>query len=1228
MNTRVIAAIRATGFIAGQWRRVFRISRRGLAIAAVAGVCALAAVPAPAAQLNLANTPLFLTSAVKPNIFFMLDDSGSMDWETLYNGGTNCNSASGRSYIDFTPDNTNDGNNSYLYNNVGCANYTSRPAANQQIAWERLILCPGFNTLAYVPTVTYTPWKGRDNANVDYKDAWLYGGGTDAAPNWNVRTDPYLAAGGTTNLNVAGNVAYRAWNDANANGSFDAGECGDATLATADVTFASLTDAQKKNFANWYMYYRKREYVLKRAVTELVKNSRERMGMSTLHRNNAVGVRIENVDDISIPVDATAAANKIALLNNISRINSSNGTPLRDALDNVGRYYEGIAQTALFGANPGHTGTFNANSPILNTANGGACQQNFTVLMTDGYYNGGYAGTNVGNADGNASSAFDSGNTAGTWRPYGDNQSSTLGDIAMYYYERDLAGSLANNVPYEASYDPKTPGALTPGDSAADDVVNNDPNHADSGVKMHQHVVTYTVAFGLSGNLDPFNSTASACDSDPKDACWNGWPAQTPAAMEDTAAAVDDLWHAAYNGRGSFLSAKNPTQLIDKLSDAIQDIQSRTGTAASIAASTSSLSTTTRLYMPQFKSGDWSGSLLAMKWDTATAKFITANDWLSGSSNDAGAVLQAQNWNTGRNILTSNGTTGIPFRWGSLSAAMQTALNKNPSTGLSDAKGSERLEYLRGDHSKEAPGGIYRARNGNYVLGDIVNSSAVYVGAPNSYYSDSIETAPWSTFRGTYAYRTPMIYVGANDGMLHGFAACTSAAESGCNAGTLGVELLAYVPNRVYGNLSQLTSTTYTHAWFVDGTPVVSDVFYGGAWHTVLVGSLRGGGQGIFALDVTNPSSVNFAEGNAASVVRWEFTDTNDADLGYTFSQPFVAKTNTGQWGVIFGNGYNNSSADGTASTNGHAVLFVVNVADGTVIRKIDTMVGSTTTPNGLATPKVIDFNADGRADFAFAGDLQGNLWKFDLRNSDPVNWTADRLFTATDPTNAAQPITSRPEVTLHPDGQSGFMVYFGTGKYLEGAGTDIGSTQVQTLYGIWDMKGAGSGAFVTVNTSQLLSKTTTTLASGARTTSNNTITTWGINVGQYMGWRKDLPETGERVIFNPQYVSDGRVLFVTNTPSTDPCAYGGTSWLVQLQARDGSRTTAPVWDTNSDGEVNINDNLSGQVVSDVRIGTGIAPAPIILDTDTGRVLIDQGGGYVPMDRDPNIGPQSWRQPQ
>jgi type IV pilus assembly protein PilY1 len=300
--------------------------------------------------------------------------------------------------------------------------------------------------------------------------------------------------------------------------------------------------------------------------------------------------------------------------------------------------------------------------------------------------------------------------------------------------------------------------------------------------------------------------------------------------------------------------------------------------------------------------------------------------------------------------------------------------------------------------------------------------------------------------------------------MLHGFAVSD------------GSEKLAYVPNTVFANLSKLTSadygeqTTIPHQYYVDGSPTVGDA-YGNfgthcpstspCWRSILISGLRKGGQGLFALDVTDPTT--FDESNAAKVVVWEFTNTDDTDLGYSFSQPSIVKMANGRWAAVFGNGYNSTGT-------GHAVLYIVFLdgfsdgiwTAGTDFIKLDTGVGNLTTiPNGLATPAAVDVDGNFMVNLIYAGDLQGNMWRFNVSSSNPSDWSATppvKIFTGT----ATQPITTRPEVGPNPQGlppgsvgvsgSAGVMVYFGTGKYLESVDTLTPPIQTtQTFYGLLD---------------------------------------------------------------------------------------------------------------------------------------------------------------------------------
>ncbi len=662
---------------------------------------------------------------------------------------------------------------------------------------------------------------------------------------------------------------------------------------------------------------------------------------------------------------------------------------------------------------------------------------------------------------------------------------------------------------------------------------------------------------------------------------------------------------------------------------------------------------------------------------------------LAGAEWDAGDVLGTQDWNSGRSILTydTSAHDGTPFRFSDLAAAEQASLNVNPASGNTDTQGQARLEYLRGSTKDEGNNGNnYRQRASR--LGDIVDSAPFFVGAPSFRYPDSLESAPYSAFRTNNASREQVIYVGANDGMLHAFNAATGAEE------------LAYVPGEMFrqrgtdhgARLVQLTSPTYTHRFFVDGSPSVGNVFTAGAWKTVLAGGLGGGGQGVYALDVTNPA--NFTEGNADNLVLWEFTDANDPDLGYTFSQPSIVKMHNGKWAAVFGNGYNNTEMDDagacsdnnaqtpcTVSSTGHAVLYIVFIGDGTDgtwgssdFVKIDTGAGSVATPNGLATPAAVDVDGDNRIDYVYAGDLQGNLWKFNVTSTDTSQWkvaltqgTAPApLFVAQDANGNRQPITSRPEVGTHPDGLGGFVIYFGTGKYLENS--DKSTTGPQDFYAVWDTNDPTNPQPVTRN--DLLQQTVLEVVSvqqGGQTsqyrvTSDNDITCgdssdhaipcWRTpaHASGKLGWFLDLPTTSERSVSNP-ILRNQRILFTTLIPSTDVCSAGGTGWLMELDIRNGGRPveTQPFFDVNNDGIFNEDDavhvttfdaNNDGRIDNkDTASATGrlsevgIIPEPTVVADVPNRIEYKYSAGstgrteVIRNNPGPgDLGRQSWRQ--
>lgn len=628
---------------------------------------------------------------------------------------------------------------------------------------------------------------------------------------------------------------------------------------------------------------------------------------------------------------------------------------------------------------------------------------------------------------------------------------------------------------------------------------------------------------------------------------------------DDATLSSPSEWDVDNDGQpDNYVLATSPEKLVAGLNTVFDGISETKASVAAIATNATRLDTDSLIYQAKFDSGDWSGQLIAYKINSDGSIDTDTAAGKAWDTDQSGLIPTAAS----RNIFTWNGTgtplvKGVQFLWDKLSTSQQGYLQ---ASGTVD-DGKNRLNWLRGDQSKEQPDGIFRKRT--RLLGDIINSDPFFVNALNFGYEalPGAEGSSYSAFRINNLTRTKMLYVGANDGMLHAFKAET------------GNEQFAYIPNAVFPNLVSLTAPNYVHRYFVDGKVYVGDAYLGGTWHTVLLGTTGAGARVVFALDVTAPDSFD------ATKVLWEFSDT---DLGYTIGQPIIGRMQNGKWVAIFGNGYKSDSQ--------RAFLFVIDLETGTLIRKIDTSAGSVGAPNGLATPTLIADN-NRIITYAYAGDLLGNLWKFDLTATTASNWKVAYndggtpsqpapLFKAryvssdTPPVEVAQPITAPLEISLHPSG--GYLITFGTGKYFEV--DDKISTAVQSLYGIWDQ----GTRIEETDRSALVRQTITDepVVNGFtwRVVSKNPID-WSIARGWYM----DLvtppypPGTaqGERVVSTP-ILRYGRAIFTTLIPSLDPCKGGnGTSWIMEVDIVTGGRLDYSVFDVNDDTQFNDADNVS-----------------------------------------------------
>lgn len=1172
-----------------------------------------------AVPLDLSTVPLFLGTSVESNVILTLDDSGSMHWEYMPSDDW--------TYFIF-PRATG------IYGGSDYGNYV--PEFDKTLSYSVRARSPDINLIYYNPTISYVPWPtdtGASMGDVSITCAphnpYNTGAGCRDLTVNNTQTANWETYGGVASGFPAGvttasgasrtfwPAVYYRYNGGVFNGTVDWIAASFAEVLITPAVNAYVGGSERtdcatpmlctyneeiQNFANWYTYYRSR-----------VLTARAGIGRAFANQGTNIRVGFATINTGAKTIDGTASSRAmvrgVRTFSGAARatfyddlyghVMPTSGTPLRSALTAVGDYYSRADNDGPWSEDPGNT---SATSHL-------ECRQSFNILLTDGYWNGTNPG--AGNVDNTAGSTITySGPPAASFTytpgpPYSDAYPDTLADTAMDYWVRDLRPSLANRVP------------TNPADDA-----------------FWQHMVNYTVGLGVEGTLDP------VADLSGIEAGTTAWPNATAGNEER----IDDLWHAGLNSRGGFFSAANPNEFASSLSDILSDIADRgPGSAASVALNTGSITSGSRVYQARFDSQNWTGELDALPINLDGS--LGSADWEASSSIPAHGA---------RVIVTYDGVNPQPFRWLDLSSAQQAML-VSPTV----------LDFVRGDVSYEErnisiagklillalglPTDGFRDRldeDGNVnLLGDLVHSAPTYVGVTNFHYPDDWGTigvnepedsSYYSSFvagqqlANSGSGRTPLVYVGANDGMLHAFNADT------------GTEVFAYVPNQVFSNLKDLADPGYTHQFYVDGSPTTVDAYIGGGWKTILVSGLRSGGQGLFALDITDPTA--FAtEASAKDKVLWEFTDSDtdsvsttnanfDSDLGYTFGQPSIVRMHNGKWAAIFGNGYNNTvdnEGDGAAgdSTTGNAVLYIVDLETGDLMKKIDTGEGSTADltgnnyPNGLTEPAVVDIDGDSIVDYAYAGDLLGNLWKFDLTSTTAASWAVaysqpfyNTCASTTCTAATFQPITSRPQVGLHP--VSGLMIYFGTGKYFEtGDNSSVGQTN-QTFYGIWDQNNVTHTPF---DRSDLLEQTIL-LEVGQFSQEERASTDLEIDWASHKGWFMDLynHESGNTNNYGERQVSssvlrNGRIIFTTLIPQeNDPCSAGGTSWFMELDAISGARLPYTPFDLNDDGEFNDLDYIEVDIDGDgtnekipasgKKSKVGILPTPGIVSSADGKI--------------------------
>lgn len=1009
--------------------------------------------PLSYAGIDIDQTPLTVAKPLPPNIWFILDDSGSMGSNYMPQGLSS--------------------------NGVTRSAYTR-------------------NSIFYNPHVNYQPWHYEDGSLMPNADKKSVSNNLDRV--FDEKTNKILDPLNLTDSNQCfhspistqigdtnnNNSLYRyRLNKINTAGQLTASRCSASTNCAATngciqitnfewtlpsgVVITRSIDEEWQNYANWYSYYRTRMKMAKASVSRAFSSLDEnfRVGYTSIWDKNKFEIPYENDDGLF------NGSNRKSWFSNLFKATSSGTTPLRVALGRAGEYFST--------ANPYK----NSDGTEL------SCRQNFTILTTDGYWNGNGAGNSAANNDNDSKDGEEiTGPNGQSYQyiaknPYKDDRDGTLADVAMYYWKNDLRPT-ENNVPTTAS------------------------NPA-----FWQHMRTFGVSIGEKGSLDPATDLPKIAKGEEK------WPEPVGTTNSETAANIDDLWHATVNSRGEFIIANNADEFTKALQDSLASIASETGRAASGAASSTMIDSGTHTYFSEYSSGTWSGDMRAYKLDYATGKPIDGEGW---SAHEA-----LPEWADRKIYFNKNGTQ-TPFTYNNLTSAQQAVFDNNESI----------INYLRGDRSNEKtatnPTGTLRARDSE--LADFVNSQPVYVAKPLQEKFFSIQT-----FSGADTYvqyvesekgRTPVIYVGGNGGMLHAFN------------GQTGEEIYAFIPASVITpELKDYSNPEYEHHYFVDGELTVADVYLDGKWKTILVGSLGRGGKALFALDVTDPDDIQF---------MWEVSSNDLPQLGNNLGKPIISQIAEGDWRVLVGNGPNGN--DDTAR------LVMISIADGS-ISTISTNAGDN---NGLAGIASWDADKDGLFETVYAGDLNGNVWRFtNLTSTSP---TVLKLFT----TAAGQPITASPMVAVDQKTEHTW-VFIGTGQYLNEV--DRENETVQSWYGLIDLDDNIPSRSELVErkilqTGTVSGQTVRTIEEGG-----------DIDIATSRGWYIDLDASsavGERIITSNIFY--GSVLLTTTfiPDASDLCNPGGRSALWGINPFTGGRLGGGLFDLNKNGT--FNDTLNGDFPS------------------------------------------------
>jgi type IV pilus assembly protein PilY1 len=976
-------------------------------------------------------------------------------------------------------------------------------------------------------------------------------------------------------------------------------------------TTTCTKDAERQNYANWFVFYRSRLMIAQGAIPAAFADNNDsiRLGWGTIHSGDysadadVSGTIKESI--VQQGVRNLTSAHKTSFFSWIRSRSTYPGTPSRSALIGVGEYFQREDEQNPWSSNPG------VRSGSYNPANDLTCRRSFNILVTDGYYRS--ETINVGNVDGN--------NLSTTYKkaaPFADGESNTLADIAMKFWATDLR-SIDNNVPKI------TDAKAYKGDPAT-----------------WQHLNQFMIGLGVTGTMPTTDAQLDLLAN-----CTNTSGCWKPTGSYDL---IDDLWHAAVNSRGQYFSATDSTSLTEAFQSALQLGSDAIQKEAGVATASPTLIDGNVKFVPEYMPIKWTGNVRAYALNTSGVAAINAT-W------DAETRLPTPD---NRNIYIWDGGAAapqaIPFKPSLVNN--QNTLN-GFSTGLLTKIGTDAspnlIEYLRG---KNPVDGVPR-RTRTSLLPDFVNSTPLFVksGFDLGYTNLSQETtnqssAGASTYKAyleNKALRTSgALFIGGNGGMLHAF-------------GADGAERFAFVPYAGAGNLYKLARRDYGseanfHQFFVDGPLVESDAYLTGTsgnkeWTNVVLGTMGAGGRAIFALklNTANPSQLD------ASSVLWEIdgpsddvaTSTVRDDIGYITSEVQVGMLPNGKWKAFVGNGLDSQS--------GRAALLVIDLQTGAV----ESIVANGGPGNGLGGVRLARNGASKEVLAVYAGDAKGHMWRFDVAaGSNVADYTGPSmvvgfqgapLFTALDPSLAAQAITAAPVLRPHPNG--GRLLVFGTGRLFNDADSD--TTQTQTIYGVWDeikelessvaatapalSSGLDARAPKSLLVNQEITKYTTVNqvdAAGNRvpelgadgqplkdkdgniiyqSTTFYGVSSKPITWGPNKGWLLDMvmpgPGTSDhpRVIYSPALF--GQSVYITAlTPAQnkESCtaseATNGYGFLLKFMT--GAQQTQASFDTNGNGIIDGNDIAAG--------GMGIPAGPQTIVTKQPPLDFETGAGGTP----------------